>query len=97
MSTAPNVSLLINLKLEFMKVLSSSILDNYLGIDCSKLLDPVVESKNLCGTNKGEIERVEEENQIFAEVVAQFQLLELAVQNRSSFPCGRRLGDHRLK
>ncbi len=43
---------------------------SYLSINSLELLDPVVEGQDLCGTDKGEIQRVEEEDQIFPQIIA---------------------------
>ncbi len=43
---------------------------SYLSINSLEFLDPVVEGQDLCGTHKGEVQRVEEEDQILPQVIA---------------------------
>jgi len=60
----------------------------------SKLLNPVVECKNFSGADECEIERVEEEHEIFAQVIAELQLGELSVENCCPREWWRWLGYH---
>ncbi len=41
----------------------------YLCVNGLELLDPVVEGQDLGGADKGEVERIEEENQVFTQVI----------------------------
>jgi hypothetical protein len=43
---------------------------SYLSINRLEFLDPVVEGQDLCRTDKGEVQRVEEEDQILPQVIA---------------------------
>jgi hypothetical protein len=43
---------------------------SYLSINSLEFLDPVVKGQDLCGTDKGEVQRVEEEDQILPQVIA---------------------------
>ena len=69
---------------------------HHLGTDLPELCDPVVEGQDLGGTDEGEVQRVEEEDQILAQVVLQLDLGELSVDDGRPGEVWRRLGDHGL-
>ena len=55
-----------------------------------ELLGAVVEGDDLGGTDEGEVQRVEEEDDVLALVVVQGDLLELSLDNSSSLELGGR-------
>ena len=69
---------------------------SHLGADLPEFFHPVVESQDLGGADEGEVERVEEEDEVLAEVVRQLELLELAVEDGGAGEEGGRLADHGL-
>ena len=72
---------------------SSNLNPPHLTIDISELLNPVRESDDFCGTNEGEVQRVEIDDDIFPFVVGQGDLLELPVHHGLGRESGRRLLD----
>ena len=62
----------------------------YLCINLLELLDPVRKGNDLGGTDEGEVQRVEEEDDVLALVVVQGYLLELSLDNSSSLELGGR-------
>ena len=50
---------------------------NYLSVNGSKLTNSVIEGKDLSWTDKGEVQGVEKENQVFSEVIRQLQFLKV--------------------
>jgi len=45
---------------------------HHLSPNLTELLDPIVEGENLCWTHEGEVERIEEENEVLSFEVVQF-------------------------
>ena len=69
---------------------------SHLSTDLPELLHPVVKGQDLGGADEGEVEGVEEEDEVLAEVVRQLELLELAVEDGGAGEEGGRLADHGL-
>ena len=78
---------------QYNKNRSSNLNPPHLTIDIPELLNPVRESNDFCGTNEGEVQRVEIDDDIFPFVVGQGDLLELPVHHGLGRESGRRLLD----
>lgn len=66
---------------------------NHFASNFPEFLNTVRESNNFSGTDEGEVQRVEEENYVFALVILQGDLLELSVNNSSALEDGSRLAN----
>jgi len=65
-------------------------------VDGAEFVGPVTEGDNFRGADEGKIEGVEEEDEIFALVHVEIEILELSVDDGRAFPVRRRLGDERF-
>jgi len=66
------------------------------GVDGAELIGPIAESDDFRGTNEGEIQRIEEENEIFSLVHIEIEILEFSVDDCRAFPVRRRFGNERF-
>ena len=61
----------------FQQHLPIPLYDSHLCAERLELRDPVIECEDLGGADEGEVERVEEEDDVFALIVRETDLLEL--------------------
>jgi len=66
------------------------------GVDGAEFIGPIAESDDFRGTNEGEIQRIEEENEIFSLVHIEIEILEFSVDDCRALPVRRRFGNERF-